>query len=452
MQYKAYFPPQFRPGVTVLFKLALCLAASLSLACCLAAAAQAAIITPYATLTGGWSDNVRLTRVPRSDFFLKAGIGVNGEWKWPGHILLVRTGAVYAQYLDLEDLDGFDSANLGFNYQYSPSPRWQFTVADTYISTFDKPELSDTGELVAVRDTTGRVDRNTFTFKVLHRYSAYNSIDMLYTNTFTKGENEDQEDTDYNQLAVNWVHRLNHQWELGVGVAGTRTNYEISPDEERGRAYTRLTRLMGPSMRAYGQLSYTINRATSNDVVTDESRNYETVSFEAGISQDVSPRLSWSFGAGWSMVSGNDEFNNAADQGFPLLNASVTYRGPRWNLTGYASADLGQFDYLGDNSGLTVSHRAGLTYTYRVTKLQSLTLTGEYVRNDYQEDPIYNINSQQGVVDSYRFLARYTWQVHRHWRLSLEYSYLNRDAEVDDDDREQNQVLLILYTDYPFRW
>ncbi|MBU1155822.1 MAG: outer membrane beta-barrel protein [Proteobacteria bacterium] len=452
MHKKTTPPPKLQPGVVVLLKDSLCLLACLALSLCFAAPSRAAIITPYVTLTGGWSDNVRLTRVPRSDFFLKAGIGVNGDWKWPGHSLLVRAGAQYAQYLDLDDLDGFDSANVGFNYQYSPSPRWQFTVADTYISTFDKPELSDTGELVTVRNTTGRVDRNTFSFRVLHKYSAYDSIDLMYTNTFSKGENEDQEDTDFNQLAANWIHRLTYQWELAAGVSGTRTDYQISPDEERGRAYVRLTRLVGPSMRAYGQLSYAINRATSSDELTEDSRNYETVSFEAGVSQDVSPRLSWQFGAGWSMVNGNDQYNNAADKGFPLLNASITYRGPRWTLTGYATADLGQFDYLGDNSGLTVSHRAGLSYTYRVTKLQDLTLNAAYVRNDYQESTIANINTQQGIVNSYVFSARYTWQMHRHWRLSLEYSYLNRDAEVDDDDRQQNQVLLILYTDYPFRW
>lgn len=436
-------------------KIPVCLVILLVFCAGFAGPVWAGIITPHATLTGGWSDNVRLTRVPRSDFFLKAGIGVNGEWTWPRNYLLVHSDVQYAQYLDLTELDGFDSADVGFVYQYTPSPRWQFMVSDTYISTFDKPELSDTGELVTVRDTTGRVDRNTFVFKAIHQYSPTNSVDLMYTNTFTRGETEDQEDSEFNQMALNWVHRLTYQWELGMGVAGTRTNYDISPDEERLRGYTRLTRLVGPNLRTYGQLSYTINRSVSDEAVADDGNNYETVSLEAGISHEVSPRLSWRFGAGWSMVSGDSDLNNAADNGFPLLNAALTYRGPTWDLTGYATADLGQFDYLGDNSGLTVSHRAGVTYAYRFTKFQSLTLTAEYVRNDYQDSTLYYQDypgSQQGVVDSYRFLARYTWQVHRHWRLSLEYSYLNRDAEVDNDDREQNQVLLILYTDYPFRW
>lgn len=444
--------PKSRLGGLVLLGRKLFILATLALALCSPSAARAALVTPYATLTGGWSDNVRLTRVPRSDFFLKVGAGINGEWKWPGHSLLVRTGVQYAQYLDLDELDGFDSANLGFNYQYSASPRWQFLVSDTYITTFDKAELSDTGELVTVRPGTGRMDRNTLTLKATHKYSSTGSVDLGYTNTYTTGENEDQETTRFNQLAANWIHRPTYAWEFAVGVSGTRTEYEKSPNEDRGRAYTRLTRLVGPNMRAYGQLSYAINRSTSDQELAEDSRNYESLSLEFGFSQDVSRRLSWHFGAGWSRVSGNSQYNNAADKGFPLLNASVTYRGQKWNLTGYAIADLGQFDYLGDNSGLAVSHRAGVTLGYRFTKFQDLSLTAEYVRNDYQESPINDLNSQQGIVDSYRFLARYTWQIHRHWRLSMEYSYLNRDAEVNDDDRQQNQVLLILYTDYPFKW
>ena len=45
----------------------------------------AALITPYVNFTGGWSDNIRLTKAPRSDFYIKAGPGIRGEWKWPGH-------------------------------------------------------------------------------------------------------------------------------------------------------------------------------------------------------------------------------------------------------------------------------------------------------------------------------------------------------------------------------
>lgn len=452
MKHQAGSGPKPRPGGLVWLGSLLWFLAGLVLTLSWPYAARAALITPYMTVTGGWSDNVRVTRVARSDFFTKIGVGINGEWKWPGHTLLLRTGVQYAQYLELDDLDGFDSANVGVNYQYSPSPRWQFLVGDTYISTFDKPELSDTGELVTVRSGTGRVDRNTLTLKAIHRYSPTNSVDVGYINTYTTGEDESQETTRYNQVAANWIHRLTYEWEVAAGVSGTRTEYEISPNEDRGRAYTRLTRLVGPSMRTYGQLSYAINRSSSDQQVDADSRNYEMFSFEAGISQDVNPKLSWQAGAGWSMVSGSSQYNNAADKGFPLLNASVTYKGQKWYLTGYATADLGQFDYLGDNSGLTVSHRVGVSFGYNVTKLQNLTLSADYVRNDYQENPIDNVNSQHGIVNSYRFLARYTWQLHRRWRLSLEYSFLNRDAEVDDDDRQQNQVLLILYTDYPFRW
>ena len=52
-----------------------------------------------------------------------------------------------------------------------------------------------------MRDTTGRVDRNVVSLKALHKYSSTSSVDVMYTNSFTRGENDDQENTDYNQLA-----------------------------------------------------------------------------------------------------------------------------------------------------------------------------------------------------------------------------------------------------------
>ena len=417
-----------------------------------AALARAALITPYINFTGGWSDNVRLTQVARSDFYIKAGPGIRGEWKWPGHEFIASGEVMYANYLDLDELDGFDSASLGAIYKYQPSPRWRFEANDRFTSTFDKAELADTGELVTVRGDTGRVDRNTMTLRLTHQYSQHNSISAAYTNTYTKGQDESQETSLFNRLFLVWTHRLNYHWEFQAGGSVVRTDYNESPDEERGRAFTRLTRLMGPAKRIWGELSYTINRASTETEVVGDSRNYQVTAFNAGIFYGVSPRLDWRLSTGWSYVNGDQQSNDAASQGFPTLNGEINYRGRRWRLRGYAIADLGQFDYLGDNSGLTVSHRAGISWTYNLTRLQSLSLTAEYVRNDYQQAQDIALTSSQGVVDSYRFIARWNCQLYRHLRISLEYSYLNRDAEVDADDRQQNQVLLMLYTDYPFRW
>ncbi|MCB2227447.1 MAG: outer membrane beta-barrel protein [Desulfarculaceae bacterium] len=414
--------------------------------------ARAAIITPSVNVTFGYSDNVRLTQVPRSDFYLKAGPGLRGQWKWHEQELTLFGNVMYAHYLELEDLNGFDSAAAGVIYKYQDSPRWTIEVNDLFNTTFDKAELGDNGELVTVRNDTGRIDRNSLTVRVIHKYAQLDSIELAYTNTYTKGEDNNSQTSLFNRLYGSWNTRLNPHWELRTGGSVVRTDYNDAPDEDRGRAFTRLTRLMGPTQRVWGELSYTINQAVTETNQVGNSRNYQITALSVGTSHSVSPRLDYTFSTGWSYVNGDEQSNNASNQGFPTLNADVNYRGKRWRLRGYASADLGQFDYLGDNSGLTVSHRAGLSFNYDVTRLQSLLLSAEYARNDYQEDPLQADTANQGVVNSYRFTARYSWQVYKHWRLSLEYSYLNRDAEVDADDRQQNQVLLVVYTDYPFRW
>ena len=420
---------------------------------CAAGPAQAALITPYLTFSAGWNDNIRLTEVPRSDFFFKAGPGIRGYWKWPEQELTLSAYAAYAQYFSLADLSGFDSANVGINYLYTPSPRWSFSVVEQYTSTFDKPELSDTGELIGVRGGTGRLDRNTLTMTVIHRYSQFNRWEAGYTNTFTKGEDEDNQDTVFHRVRFSWSHRLGPMWEMSLGGSGVHTTYSDTPDENRGRGFARLTRLMGPNLRIWAEGDYAMNRTAATDQETEDTRNYEQLNFSAGISHNVTPRLDYQFSAGWSHVFGNNSSNNgAAGQSFPLLNAKIKYTGQRYTFSAYALADLGQFDYLGDNRGLAVSHRVGVSFVYRLAPKQDLNFSADYSRNDYVENEEIDIDSTQGVVNNYRFTARWNWQVHPKWRMSLEYYYLRRDSEQNNDDRQQNQVLLMLYTDFPFRW
>ncbi|MCF8034410.1 MAG: hypothetical protein K9K66_18435 [Desulfarculaceae bacterium] len=413
---------------------------------------RAAEITPTLKFTFGWSDNVRLIQVPRADFFVKAGPGISAYWKWPGHQLRLSGAVLYAQYFTLSDLDGFDNASLGLNYTYDPSPRWQFFVRDTFTSNFDAAQLNDEGEFVTTRNNTGRQDRNSLMVGARYKYGPSDYFLATLTDNFTIGDNEGQNNALYNRLDLTWNSRITQDYELTLGASGVRTDYQTTPDEDRGRGFVRLTRLVGPTQQIWGETAYTINRAVTETDEVGSGRNYQIASINLGYSHQVSPKWDYLISAGWSYVQGDQQSNSAANQGFPIFNLSTTYRGQRWFLRAYATADLGQFDYLGDNSGLTVSHRAGLSWQYKFSRRQDINLNLEYARNDYQENALLDDTDNQGTVDSYRFIATYNWQIYRHWRITLEYYYLNRDAEIDNDDRQENRLMLILNTDYPFRW
>ena len=101
---------------------------------------------------------------------------------------------------------------------------------------------------------------------------------------------------------------------------------------------------------------------------------------------------------------------------------------------------------------MTVSHRVGVSYTYLITQRQNFSARLDYTRNDYKQDPLYADTTGMGVVDGYVCYAGWTYQLFKHWSMTLEYQFLLRDAESDDDDRQQNQVLLKITGEHPFMW
>lgn len=80
-------------------------------------------------------------------------------------------------------------------------------------------------------------------------------------------------------------------------------------------------------------------------------------------------------------------------------------------------------------------------------------LFADYIRDDYQQDPeAAETGYTQGIIDTTRIGTRIDWRVLRDATISLDYRFLDRNAENDDDDRQQNRVLLYLDYKWPNRW
>ena len=321
---------------------------SLSILVCILLATTpvlADVIRPYVRFTGGWTDNVRLRRVAQADFFGTITPGVRLELLWPAHEFKASAEAGFTHYLDHTALSGFDNATVNADYTYKGSQRWKFQASDYYTSTYDKPELNDAGEVVDVRGGDGRIDRNTLRLRLGYHYSPMNWIEATYniTHTLNQSGTPDSEDSFYNRLNLEWNHRFKPVWEIRAGASGIRDDYEYSVDTDRYKFFTQLIRLMGPNMKVWGSMEYTMNRALSSSDEINTARDYSIVAVGAGFYHAPSQNLNYTFSAGWSMVQGDKDANSAADQGFPLLDARLNYKGQRWSFSAYASADLGSW-------------------------------------------------------------------------------------------------------------
>lgn len=415
--------------------------------------AEAGVITPYVKTEAGYTDNVRFRRDPvvASPFF-RITPGFRWQKGQTPHEFDGFVEASYIRYFNATELSNFDGGSLAVNYLYTHSPRFQFYTRVRGTATYNPAEISQTGELITIQEGDGRIDRISVNPGAIYRYGNFDRIEGGYVGSYTTYTDPTQENSLFQEGYLIWSTRMAQVYELTVNTRFTNTTYERTPTVNRARIRADFARLIGPNKRAFVGVGY---RATRYESSTEELRtasDYDIVTLGAGYSHQVSPRFDWEISAGYSQVTGDTNFNNAADQGFPVFDLRATYKGPTWSLTGYARADLSEFDTLGNNSGLTSNHMVGTNYNYRLTQRWTLWALAEYTLNNYQQDPNVISSTQRGKVHNYRGQAGLSYQITKRTRLSLEYHHLTRDAEETDDDRSENRIMLRLYTEYPFQW
>ncbi|MEW5913760.1 MAG: outer membrane beta-barrel protein [Thermodesulfobacteriota bacterium] len=414
--------------------------------------AQAGVITPYISASVGYTDNVRFSRVAHSDGFFRVTPGVRVHAGQKPHELDAFADVSFIQYFRLTDLSNFDGGNLGVNYTYTPSPRFQFYARARGTSSYDQTELSDQGSLITVGSGQGRTDRIGITLGSKYRYGPFDSVEVGVGASRTTNTDPTQEDSTYEEAYLIWTQRVAVVYETIVRLHFDHTTYDVTPTTDTGRAEFELGRYLGPTRRGFVSLAFNVSRAQSDDSNLTSGRDYEIVTVTVGFSHRVTPRFKWEGSVGWAQVYGNSTYNDAANNGFPVFDFRASYKGPTWDAMAYTRADLSEFDSLGDNSGLTVNHRVGFNFRYRFTPHWSAYANAEYALNNYQENPAITQTSQRGRVHNYLIDAGISWQIARNWRLSLDYHHVTRDAEETDDDRSENRVMLTLYTEYPYRW
>jgi outer membrane protein assembly factor BamA len=416
--------------------------------------AGAFTFTPYVDLRLGYDDNVRLKQQARGDAFVSLKPGLRLSWGRPSQQLNASASLEYTEYYRLSEYTGLQGGQVEVSYRRQFSPRWRVYAWERFSSSFDQEDVDEQGRLIRVRGDTGRRDRNTVGVRLRHDYGRARLVSLSYTHNYSSSTVESVEEVTVHQLDARWVHALGPDWQVSAEGFFYRDDYQKSPDLNRYGGEVSLARMFGPTRQALLTLGYQGTQADTDDPVVRQARDYEIYSASLGYSHKMSPTWGWRVAAGWSQVSGDSRGNQAAGQGYPTFQASLDFSGQRWEVSLYAKSDLGEYDLLGENSGLTLSHSVGARLNYELARHWSLALNAGWTRDNYKQAPTLAGTDEnlQGDIDSYSLGGRLSWQVTRRAALSLDYRYLCRDAENDDDDRTQNRVLLILTVDKPYRW
>jgi hypothetical protein len=417
-----------------------------------AGAAQGFTFTPYVNFEGGYDDNVRFTRNPRADFFFSVRPGVKLSVGPPARQLYAAASVVYTHYFRLNELSRFEGGDAVARYIYEPSQNWRWEVWDRFTSSYDAAELDDEGRLVRVREDSGRRDSNTVGVSGAYSYDVKSAVRASQSHTYTTYTDQRGDYQSY-RTDASWSHLFTPHWQGAIRAHWYRDIYEDEADQDRYGGGVTAYRLMGPTREAYLDLAYEkVTPLEEEDTVFARGQDYQKYSVTAGYSHRVTPRFRWSFAVGWAYVDGDTTFNTAADQGSPVASLQATYEGPTWRLGAFASTDLGEYAPLDENLGLARTHRVGAYYHHEFTQRLYLFLEATWLRSNYQVDPRDRTLGRAGDTTSVLAGADLMYRLTRWSRAGLRYRYLWRHDELDDQERRQNRILLLLMLQRPEKW
>lgn len=419
----------------------------------LAGPCVAAIITPGVTVGVGYDDNVRLRKEPQSDFFAFVRPELDIKAGPPDNELQANFGLTYSHYLDLTQYTRIESGHARLRYHHEFSKVTWFEVYNNFSTTYDPAEVTETGGLIRVDDAETRRTINTVGVRAQHNYDPFSYVMGEYYFLYRNGSEETDREVYTSRARLTWLDALTPNHHLGLIVSGRHDDWDTTPNISEAKADATYYWLPDRRKTFYATVGGKVVRADDDNEEVRTARDYDIITAGLGYSHRYSPRLEWNLAFGWSQVDGDSASNAAAGSGFPVFNFSLIYRGQLWELEGHAKATLDEYDFIGDNTGLTKTQSVGGYWRWNMARHWTFLLYADYIRDDYQQDPLEaETDYDQGIVDTTRFGTRLSWHMLKDATLNLDYRFLDRNAENDDDDRQQNRVLLYLDYKWPKRW
>jgi len=410
------------------------------------------LLRPTLSVGVGYDSNVRLRAKPVGDGYASVTPGVNLEAGPPENRLVLAAQASYNQYFSHNELSQWDGGRLSARWLRRLSEKTTLTASNVFSATYDQAELDEGGQLIQVRDDSGRRDRNTTALRLIHLLGPRSSLSGGYTYSLSTSSSDNVESAVYHRGELGWQQALGPDYSLGLNADASHDDFERSADTNRGGLGLRLARLLSQVSEVYLFGRTGMVRSLSDDEALREARSYDTYTARVGYKSQLTQRLSLDASLGGTMVEGDRRANSASGSVYPSGDLSLNYRGQTWLTRVYANASLGEYEALGQNSGLTDTRRVGTSFSWTPRRHWRLFGSADLVFDDYKQDPNAAGTTGTGDVESIRLSALLSRQLGEHWWASLEYVYLNRDAERDQDDREQNRILLTINTEWPLRW
>jgi hypothetical protein len=302
-----------------------------------------------------------------------------------------------------------------------------------YISE-DPVEADET--VTSVRRTRNRYYRNTTRARLNY---AFGEGDLLYIggqHILLENEEPSVEDSQSYGAMAGIAHWFTIRHGLSADFSYDRGDFDRSEDFDSYDSTVTYTYRFSPATEA--SLSYRYDFFDYRE--EGELRgDYGVHSARMGLSHQFTERTSTSISGGYFVQ--DLETGDGDDDGFDG-EVSVNHRLENGALTLGGSAGYRQQFVEAENLGFSKFYRASANFTYQLLERANVTLTGFYIKDDYQETTGDREDETWGGAATLDFL------ILRWLSANLSYEFRERDSTISDNDYTDNRVTLRLVAFY----
>jgi hypothetical protein len=399
-------------------------------------------LTPSVSVSERYDDNLFLDSAnEESDYITTISPGINFSLLSQNTQLGLIYSPGFVWYADNSQYDTTThSGSLTFGQALSEHLR--FDITDTVVKS-DEP-LESTEGIEGARHTRDTYLRNTGDANLRYVFGPENSLRLGYSQSYLKNEAEDVDDGRTQHPNATVLHHFDIKNAVEFNYGYTRADFWLDdsfPGYLAESDYTGhepgLRYIYTFSPHTTGSLGYVLTTRRFKDDTYEE--DYNVHHGLVGLDHAFSPELSVAASAGY-FVRKNDYSDD--DTGYSYDASLIkTFRRGRISIGGSGGWDEAYLE--AESRGFTKYYSAVTSMEYQILEPLTGYATGSY-RHDKDED--------DRKWTSTRGSCGLRWDFLRWYSMSLDYTYAERDDDVDMDDYRVNRVSLILTTSKLIRW
>ncbi len=394
-------------------------------------------LTPSVSVSEVYDDNIDLDADnEKSDYITTVSPGLEL------HVLSEKTdfGLSYAPtfvwYKDYDD-NNTTRHSGALTLLQELSEHWRFELSDTYIKS-EEP-LEETEGITGFRRTRNTYQRNRGNAAFYYTFGPDNVLNFGYRHYWLENDDLMLDDSTEQSPYASMTYWFNTRNGLELSYSYTTVdfsrddNFPLDDDYDGHAPGIRYLRRFSPHTTGFVGYTYTTR---DFDGVTED---YDVHDGSVGIEHAFSPDLSLSADVGYFVRK--KEFSDE-DEG-PTFHASLIKRFERGTLDLEGDGGWDETYMDAEDRGFTKFWSVLAHFEYRLLESLNTYVGGSY---RWEEDDLDLISK------TWRGNCGLSWDFHRWFSLALDYTYANRDDDMEADDYKVNRVMLRLTGSRLFRW